>query len=99
MGTSTVSFPTRFFVATPSREMTSILADRTHTRQNTVSAVVGRLVRAGPASPTETLITGFDAIAPRQLRGLARGLAALVDSLDLNADDAPMLFEDARRRH
>jgi DNA-binding MarR family transcriptional regulator len=104
------------------------LAERTRTRQNTVSSVVGRLVRAGlvakvrsaadarraalsltprgrrilakaPASPTETLITGFDALAPRQLQGLARGLTALVDALDLNVDDAPMLFEDPRRRY
>lgn len=103
------------------------LAERVHTRQNTVSSVVNRLVAArlvekvrsrddarraalsltakgrrmlsrAPASPTEVLIAGIAALAPRQARNLADGLHALVGVLDLEVEQAPLFFEEVRRR-
>jgi MarR family transcriptional regulator, organic hydroperoxide resistance regulator len=103
------------------------LAERVHTRQNTVSSVVNRLVSAGlvekirsrddgrraalsltakgrrmlsraPASPTEVLIAGIDALAPQQARDLADGLHALAGALDLEIEQAPLFFEETRRR-
>ena len=103
------------------------LARRVQTRQNTVSAVVGRLVSAGlvekvrspddgrraalsltgkgrrllaraPASPTEVLVAGLDSLAWRDARALAEGLRALVEVLDLEVANAPLLFEAIQRR-
>jgi DNA-binding MarR family transcriptional regulator len=99
------------------------LSTLAHTRQNTVSSLVGRLVRHGvirkgrsaadarrasvsltrqgarllakaPVSPTESLITGLEALSRADARALARGLAALIANLGVDVQTAPLLFED-----
>lgn len=103
------------------------IAARVRTRQNSVSSVVGHLVRAGmatrarsaqdgrraavsitargrrmlaraPEPPTELLIAGLDELTTRDARALAGGLRALVHSLGLAGDSAPLLFEQTARR-
>lgn len=114
-------------IATKDAMSINELAERAHTRQNTVSAVVGGLEAVGmvrksqspfdrrkaavtitpkgkrvlaraPRSPTEILITGLAALQQADARALAAGLAALVGTLELRTDDAPLLFEKQSRR-
>jgi DNA-binding MarR family transcriptional regulator len=53
-----------------------------------------RLLADAPAPPTEAVLNGLTALAPRAVRRLTEGLQALIDSLGLKAVATPMLFEE-----
>jgi MarR family transcriptional regulator, lower aerobic nicotinate degradation pathway regulator len=56
-----------------------------------------RLLRRAPAAPTEQLLAALQSLDPRHRRALTEGLRALVSELELEPDQAPLLFEDARK--
>jgi DNA-binding MarR family transcriptional regulator len=57
-----------------------------------------RMLARAPAAPTEGLITALGTMPPRDVHHLAVGLQALVARLQLDVEDAPLLFEAPSRR-
>lgn len=54
-----------------------------------------RILARAPAPPTEAVLTSLASLSATEVRCLIDGLQALVDSMDLSVEEAPMLFEDS----
>lgn len=57
-----------------------------------------RLLRRAPTPPTSALFDALESLTDHEARALATGLGALLRSLGLKPEQAPMLFEDAPHR-
>ena len=53
-----------------------------------------RVLAAAPHPPTRRVLDGLAAVDDRTLRRIALGLTALVRAMELDAEPAPMLFDD-----
>ena len=63
-----------------------------------ITAAGRRLLRRAPAPPTTRLLAALEAMPPRDLRSLARGLKSLAGAMRLDAEHAPLMFEDEPER-
>jgi DNA-binding MarR family transcriptional regulator len=57
-----------------------------------------RLLGRAPRAPTTQLIAGLEALDDVELEGFASGILRLVSHMGLDAEPAPMLFEDETGR-
>jgi len=57
-----------------------------------------RTLARAPAPPTEAVLASLASLESDDLQRLTDGLRALALALDLKTDEAPMLFEESRRR-
>ncbi|HEX2780596.1 MAG TPA: MarR family transcriptional regulator [Gemmatimonadaceae bacterium] len=59
----------------------------------TITAAGRRVLRRAPQPPTTRLLAALDAMPPRDLRALARGLETLTRTMQLDVSRAPLMFE------
>jgi DNA-binding MarR family transcriptional regulator len=62
----------------------------------TLTAAGRALVRHAPEPPTARLLAAVGQLDPRDLRALARGVAALMEAMGVGEETPPMLFERDR---
>jgi DNA-binding MarR family transcriptional regulator len=59
----------------------------------TITMAGRRVLRRAPKPPTTRLLAALDALSPRDLAALARGLASLTRAMRLDPGRAPLMFE------